>query len=65
MTTNDHRARRFAAMLPLYSDDEDECTNTIDLIADAMHWCNQNGEDFERVLRLATMHFEAEVEGDE
>ena len=63
MFTNDDRARRFAAVLPHYP--EDESTNLIDLIADAMHWCNQNGEDFDKVLRIATMHFEAELAGDE
>lgn len=63
MSNNDDRARRFAALLPHYP--EDECTNLIDLIADAQHWCNQNGEDFDEVLRIARMHFEAEVNGDE
>lgn len=63
MFTNDDRASRFAALLPHYP--EDERTNLIDLIADAMHWCNQHGEDFDRILRTAEMHFEAEVNGDE
>jgi hypothetical protein len=63
MFTNDDRAKRFAALLPRYP--EDEYTNLIDLIADAMHWCDQNGEDFDEVRRIAAMHFEAEVAGDE
>lgn len=45
-------------ILPLYP--EDERTNLIDLLADAMHWCNLNDEDFDDVLRIARLHFEAE-----
>ena len=63
MCDNDDRVRRFAALLPHYP--EDDRTNLIDLIADAQHWCDRNGEDFDAVLRIARMHFEAEVDGDE
>lgn len=58
MTTNEDRATRFAMILPLYP--EDERTNLIDLLADAMHWCNHSHMDFDDVLRVARMHFEAE-----
>lgn len=63
MTTNHERAERFAAILPQYP--EDERTNLIDLLADAMHWCCEAGEDFDEILRMAEMHFTAERNGDE
>ncbi len=58
MITNEDRAMRFAEILPLYP--EDERTNLIDLLADAMHWCNLSETDFADILRVARMHFEAE-----
>lgn len=61
-TTNEDRAERFAALLPLY--DDDDHTNAIDILADAMHWCRLNDVDFAEALRVATMHYEAELAGD-
>ena len=58
MITNKDRAMRLEEVLPLYPDDQ--YTNLIDLLADAMHWCNLNDEDFDDVLRIARLHFEAE-----
>ena len=58
MITNEDRAKRFAEILHLYP--EDERTNVIDLLADAMHWCNLSETDFADVFRVARMHFEAE-----
>jgi hypothetical protein len=36
-----------------------------DLVADLMHWCDRNGQDFGRELERATGHFRAETLGDE
>ena len=33
-----------------------------DLLADLMHWCDRNGQDFEHELRRARQHYEAETE---
>jgi hypothetical protein len=33
-----------------------------DLLADLMHWCDRNGQDFEHELRRAQLHYEAETE---
>lgn len=41
--------------------DETSFTNLIDLLADAMHWCDANGEDFHYALCLAGKHFIAEL----
>lgn len=60
--TNPERARRAARSISEYGDDIDE-SNLIDFLADAMHWCRQYGQDFERCLRLAREHFEAETNG--
>jgi hypothetical protein len=40
------------------ADDEDALT---DLLCDLMHWSDRNGADFETDLRLARMHYEAEI----
>lgn len=33
-----------------------------DLLANLMHWADQHGQDFEDALRVARMHYEAEVQ---
>lgn len=58
--TNTERAQRAQHSISIYGDDIDE-SNLIDFLADAMHWCRQNDEDFEWCLRLARTHFEAEI----
>jgi hypothetical protein len=58
--TNTERAQRAQHSIAAYGDDIDE-SNLIDFLADAIHWCHQNDEDFERCLRLARTHFEAEI----
>jgi hypothetical protein len=58
MTTNENRARRVEEILPLYPDDQH--TNLIDFLADAMFWCSLNDVEFDEILRIARMHFEAE-----
>lgn len=62
MLKNQDRARRLDEILPLYP--EDQHTNVIDLLADLMHWCEQNDVSFEDTLRTARTHFEAEQDGD-
>ena len=34
-----------------------------DLLADLMHWCLQNGQDFEKELERARLHFGDELAG--
>ncbi len=59
MVTNSDRARRLDEILPFYP--EDQRTNMIDLLTDAMHWCNANDEDFEKIFLMARIHFETEM----
>jgi hypothetical protein len=58
--TNERRANRMAEVLAIYGDN-DPCTNLVDLLADAMHWCNSLSHDFPEALALASMHFQAEL----
>ena len=60
---NTQRARRCAHALTTYCDD-DLRTNLVDFLTDAMHWCDQNDEDFDAAVNMARMHFEAECEED-
>jgi hypothetical protein len=48
--------------LKRYSTDEPE-TNLVDLLADAMHWCDQVGNDFDDILERARNHHWAETNG--
>ena len=59
MITNEERAKRLDDILPFYP--EEQHTNLIDLLADAMHWCRLNDVNFHEVLRIAEMHFAAEA----
>ena len=36
-------------------------TGLIDLLADAMHWCDDSGEDFHYALCVAGKHYLAEL----
>jgi hypothetical protein len=54
------RVERCDQLLRDYSDDLRE-SNLIDLLADAMHWCQAKGEDFDKSLELARTHHVAEV----
>ena len=40
-------------------------TNLIDLLADAMHWCDESGEDFHYALPVAGKHYLAELDGEQ
>ncbi len=35
----------------------------VDLLADLMHWCLQNGQDFEKGLKRARLHVGDELAG--
>ena len=48
-TSNQQRADRCQAASTGYST-TDRVTNLIDLLTDAMHWCDANGEDFHIAL---------------
>jgi hypothetical protein len=59
MTDNEMRAQRFADVLEYYAD-TDKYSNTIDVLADCMHWCLQEGVPFDNTLRVARDHFAIE-----
>jgi hypothetical protein len=63
---NRRRAHRAGAALRDYQDDPESAV--IDLLADLMHYCDQDDPGhptFERALELARMHHEAETDGEE
>ncbi len=56
MTTNRERASHCGRVIEAYAADE-VATNLIDLLCDAMHWCDQNGENFHLLLANAGRHY--------
>ena len=54
------RVERCDAVLRRYSEDG-ECTSLIDLLADAIHWCDATANDFHYALALAGKHYLAEL----
>jgi hypothetical protein len=54
--TNERRAARADKAITAYGDDLKE-SNLIDLLADAMHWCDGNREDFHFILAQACRHY--------
>ena len=61
--SNQERAIRCQRAITSYSDD-DTCTNLVDFLADAMHYCHLQEHSFRDALDTAVMHFEAEISGD-
>lgn len=57
---NPQRVERCQAALSRYSDDN-PFSGLIDLLADAMHWCDATGQDFHYALCVAGKHFVAEL----
>lgn len=55
--TNALRAARAGGILIHYRPGEDQHTCLVDLLADAMHWCDATGEDFHRALAQAARHY--------
>ena len=53
---NRTRAMRCDSVIAGYGDDDIE-SNLIDLLADAMHWCDSKGRDFHYVLAQACRHY--------
>lgn len=58
-TDNAQRIDRAGEALSQYFDDDE--TALIDLLSDLLHWSASTGEDFDKALRMARMHFEAEA----
>jgi hypothetical protein len=54
--SNQARADRCEQAITAYSDD-DSFTNLVDLLADAMHWCDCTGQDFHIALAQACRHY--------
>jgi len=57
MRTNRDRAKDFARLLNQMDDADDPSTALTDLLANALHYCNQTSIDFEDCLRIADDHF--------
>jgi hypothetical protein len=51
-------------VLARYSDD-DEFINLVDLLADAMHWCDANSLGFHYSLCVACKHYLAELNNEQ
>lgn len=66
MTADDNqlRAERCREALIAYANDG-LFTNLIDLLADAMHWCDESGEDFHYALCVAGKHYLAELNNEQ
>jgi hypothetical protein len=60
-TNNRRRALRIAHILTWCKDGSSPREGLIDLLADARHWCDQNGESFTELDRLADRHYIAEL----
>jgi hypothetical protein len=51
------RAARVEQILKTSSPEPDLHTNLVDLLADAMHWCDLTGQDFHLALAQACRHY--------
>jgi hypothetical protein len=61
--TNKTRAQAAYAAMSAHAGakgEEPDPDQIIDLLADLMHWCDQNETDFDRALSMATDHFSYE-----
>ena len=58
--SNASRVERFQACLETYNDEHDTRANLTDLLADARHWCDANGQSFADIDRLAYQHYACE-----
>jgi hypothetical protein len=56
MTANQSRASRFDSAVESYGINP-PCENLIDLLTDAMHWCDRHDEDFHSALAVACCHY--------
>ncbi len=51
------RARRAESILQRNRMGDDLHTSLVDLLADSMHWCDLNGEDFHLAFAQACRHY--------
>ena len=61
LTHNQRRAMRFGHVLTWCKAWDNPQERLVALLADAMHWCDANGEDFHYALCVAGKHFVAEL----
>jgi hypothetical protein len=61
ITNNRRRAMRIGHILTWCKDWNSPREGLIDLLADARHWCDQNGESFADLDRQAYQHYLAEL----
>lgn len=54
---NARRAARAGGILIHHRDGGDLHTSLVDLLADAMHWCDAHGDDFHLALAQACRHY--------
>ncbi|MDX1968863.1 MAG: hypothetical protein SFV23_16935 [Planctomycetaceae bacterium] len=54
---NAFRAARAGCILIHHRDDGDLHTSLVDLLTDAMHWCDAHGDDFHLALAQACRHY--------
>ncbi len=64
MTTNQERASHCERVIEAYAAD-DLATNLIDVLCDAMHWCDHNGDNFHFLLASACRHYINEINGEQ
>jgi hypothetical protein len=62
--SNRQRADRCQKVITAYSDDDDY-TNLVDLLTDAMHFCHANGHSVADAFDTALAHHEAEITDDD
>ena len=60
LTNNDRRARRIGHVLSWCQDWANGRDGLVDLLTDARHWCDRNGEAFARLDRQAHQRYLAE-----
>lgn len=59
--TNADRAERCHGALRQYGDACDVRSNLIDFLTNARHWCDQSGESYSKLDRIAYQHYAAEA----
>lgn len=64
MPTNRERASHCERVIEAYAAD-DPATNLIDILCDAQHWCDQNGENFHLLLANACRHYINELNNEQ
>jgi hypothetical protein len=64
-TDNQRRALRIGHILTWCKDWSTGREGLIDLLADARHWCDRHGEDFDALNHIAHGHYLAELNPDE